>query len=95
MHYYVYILSSATNVVLYVGVTNDLLRRVAEHRTHWDPKSFTARYDVTKLVYFEATESVQSAIGREKQLKSWSRAKKNALVSDKNPGWADLYPTLF
>ena len=95
MRYYVYILSSATNVVLYVGVTNHLPRRVAEHRAHLDPKSFTARYDVTKLVYFEATESVRSAIGREKQLKSWSRAKKNALVSAQNPGWADLYSTLF
>mgnify|MGYP003291474136 CR=1 FL=1 len=91
MNYYVYILANATNVTVYTGVTNDLLRRVYEHRSHADFKSFTAKYNVTKLVYFESTTDVNSAIAREKQIKSWSRAKKNALIESKNPLWEDLY----
>ena len=92
--YYAYILADATNVSTYTGVTRDLARRVAQHRAHADPASYTARYDITKLVYFEATPSIQSAIAREKQIKSWSRKRKNALVNRRNPGWTDLYPTL-
>ncbi len=90
MAYFVYLLTNATNVVLYTGVTNDLERRLAEHRAGLDPDGFTARYHVHKLVYFEETNSVSDAIAREKQIKSWSRAKKNALVERKNPGWEDL-----
>ena len=91
MQYYVYILSNATNVAIYIGVTNDLIRRIYEHRNHADPKSFTARYNISKLVYYEETPDVRAAIEREKQLKSWSRARKNELIASKNPTWADLY----
>ena len=73
MDYFVYILTNRTNVVLYTGVTNDLERRLWEHRSHADPNSFTARYQVHKPVYFETTPDIQSAIAREKQIKSWSR----------------------
>ena len=92
--YYVYILANATNVAIYTGVTRDLVRRVAQHRAHADPDSYTARYNIIKLVYFEATPSVTAAIQLEKQIKSWSRRKKNALVERKNPNWEDLYDTL-
>ena len=91
MNYYVYILANNTNVAIYVGVTRDLVRRVYEHRNHLDPKSYTAKYDIRKLVYFEQTTDVRVAIEREKQIKSWSRAKKNALVETMNPQWEDLY----
>ena len=94
MHYYVYILSSDTNVTIYTGVTNDLYRRVYEHRNELDADSFTARYKVHKLVYFEETTDVKAAIAREKQIKSWSRAKKNKLVESMNPKWQDLYNTI-
>ena len=94
MTYYVYILASDTNVTLYTGVTRDLVRRVYEHRHHSDPGSFTARYNVKKLVYFEQTTDVKAALEREKQIKGYRRAKKNALIDDMNPMWTDLYPTL-
>ena len=94
MTYYVYILANVTNVTIYTGVTNDLVRRVYEHKAHADPKSFTAKYDVNKLVYFEQTSDVRAALEREKQIKSWKRAKKNALVESMNPRWEDLYPTV-
>ena len=94
MTYYVYILSNSTNVAVYTGVTKDLIRRVYEHKHNLDPESFTAKYNIHKLVYFESTTDVYSAISREKQIKSWSRAKKNALVQSVNPAWADLYPAL-
>ena len=94
MTYYVYILSSSTNVTIYTGVTNDLIRRVYEHRHEADPHSFTAQYKVHKLVYFEETPDVRVALEREKQIKSWKRAKKNALVETLNPTWQDLYPEL-
>ena len=94
MNAYVYILTNRTNSVLYVGVTADLLRRIYEHKEHLDLKSFTARYNVTKLVYFEATEDVRSALEREKQIKSWKRARKDALVESQNPTWEDQYPTI-
>ena len=91
---YIYILASDTNVTLYTGVTNDLIRRVHEHKTHADPKSFTARYNVTKLVYFEETPEIRAALEREKQIKSWSRKRKNELVRSMNPEWTDLYEQL-
>ena len=94
MNYYVYILANATNVTVYTGVTNDLPRRVYEHRSHADPESFTAKYNVNKLVYFEDTGDVTSAIAREKQIKSWSRARKNKLIESKNPRWDDLYESI-
>jgi len=94
MSYYVYIMANVTNVAIYTGVTNDLIRRVHEHKTDADPRGFTARYGVHKLVYFEETGDVYAAISREKQLKSWSRKRKNLLIESKNPDWHDLYSTL-
>ena len=93
MSYYVYILASATNYTVYIGVTRDLVRRVYEHKNHLDPDSFTSKYDVHKLVYFEQTSDVRAALEREKQLKGW-RSKKNALIESVNPEWRDLYPDL-
>ncbi len=69
MQYYVYILANATNAVVYVGVTNDLIRRIHEHKAHIDPDSFTARYRVDRLVYYEPLGSAEAAIDREKQIK--------------------------
>ena len=87
--YFVYILSSNNNKVLYVGITNDLVRRVYEHKQKIID-GFTKKYNVHKLVYFEHTNDVYSAISREKQLKKWSRVKKNTLISRQNPNWTDL-----
>ena len=91
MQYYVYLLANATNAVIYVGVTNDLVRRVFEHKSQIDPNSFTARYRVDRLGYYEAHGSIETAIQREKQIKGWNRGRKNALVASMNPGWVDLY----
>ena len=87
--YYVYCLTNQNHRVMYVGVTNDLARRVYEHR-HKLVEGFTAKYNVSKLVYFEVTSDVTSAITREKQIKGWIRARKNALVTSSNPTWRDL-----
>ena len=92
--YYVYILANSTNTVIYTGVTNDLRRRIYEHREHLDPDSFTAKYNVTRLVYFDSTPDVTAAIEREKQIKGWNRKRKNKLVASMNPEWIDLYDTL-
>ncbi len=89
MEYYVYILTNKHGNVMYVGMTNDLERRLNEHRSG-AIAGFTKRYNVHKLVYFESTCDVNEAITREKQIKSWSRAKKNALVKSANPSWQDL-----
>lgn len=94
MEYYVYIMSSTSNYTIYTGVTNNLVRRVYEHRTGADPDGFTTKYAVKKLVYYESTHDVLSAIEREKQIKSWSRTKKNTLIAGINPAWRDLYPEL-
>ena len=88
--YYVYILANATNVTLYTGVTGNLERRLWEHKIHADPHSFTAKYNVTKLVYYESTSDVKSALEREKQIKSWNRRRKNELIQTMNPFWKDL-----
>ena len=88
--YYVYILTNYTKKVLYTGVTNDLIRRVYEHRNHL-VKGFTNKYNVTKLVYFEATDDIEGAIAREKQIKAGSRQKKINLINSLNPNWNDLY----
>ena len=93
--YFVYLLTNVTNVVLYTGVTSDLPGRVYEHKNALDPKSFTARYGVHKLVYYESYSDVRAAIEREKQIKGWNRRRKNALVESMNPEWKDLYETLF
>ena len=86
--YYVYIMSSHRGT-LYTGVTNDLMRRVYEHRNKLI-EGFTKRYNVSKLVYYEATEAIESAIVREKQIKGWLRSKKVALIESANPYWVDL-----
>jgi putative endonuclease len=87
--YFVYILTNKSNRVLYVGVTNNLERRMYEHRNKM-VDGFTKRYNLTKLVYFEETSDVRSAIEREKQLKNWHRDWKIKLISDSNPEWKDL-----
>jgi putative endonuclease len=86
--YYVYIMSNASRT-LYVGVTNDLEHRVLQHKSKRQP-GFTARYNVTKLVFYEDTNDIRVAIAREKQIKGWLRVKKIALVDSMNPGWLDL-----
>ena len=91
MQYYVYILTNEHNTVLYTGITNDLMRRVYEHKNHLDKGSFTAQYNIEKLVYFEVTSNVKAAIEREKQIKGWNRKRKNKLIESKNPNWDDLY----
>ena len=87
--YFVYILSNWDDFVLYIGVTGNLPRRLYEHRSGL-VAGFTRKYNVHKLVYYEHTNDVYSAISREKQLKKWSRAKKNILISRMNPQWKDL-----
>ena len=94
MLYYVYMMTNKNNRVLYTGVTGNLVKRAYEHRAHLDPDSFTAKYKVTKLVYYEATSDVKSAIEREKQIKTWNRERKNKLVESMNPEWVDLYPSI-
>lgn len=91
--YYVYILTNKSNSVMYIGVTNDIARRIYEHRNHM-VAGFTDKYHVTKLVYVETVSDVRDAIQREKQLKGWTRAKKNALVESANPNWRDLWETI-
>ena len=87
--YYVYIMANQSNSVIYIGVTNNLERRVYEHKHHFID-GFTHRYNVEKLVYFEMTSDVNAAIAREKQLKKWSRTKKNHLIEKMNPNWEEL-----
>ena len=87
--YYVYILTNWKHKVMYVGVTNDLNKRLYQHQ-HQLCDGFTKKYNVNKLVYYEVTESIESAIVREKQLKGWRREKKNLLVESVNPTWQEL-----
>lgn len=87
--YYVYIIVNKNNTVMYVGITNNLERRMYEHK-HKMIKGFTKKYNVDKLVYFEHSNDVVEAIAREKKIKSWVRKKKNALVEQYNPKWDDL-----
>ena len=86
--YYVYIMTNKSKT-LYTGVTNNLKRRVYEHKHKLVP-GFTSKYNITQLVYFETTPDVRSAIAREKQIKGWLRAKKIALIDSANPKWQDL-----
>ena len=87
--YFVYILTNWNHKVMYIGVTNDLHKRMYQH-TNKLIDGFTKKYNVNKLVYYEATEDIRSAIAREKQLKGWIRKKKNNLVTATNPEWKDL-----
>jgi len=87
--YYVYILTNQNHTTLYTGVTNDLLRRVVEHK-HGINKSFSHRYNINKLVYYEIYPDIRSAINREKQIKSGPRRRKLQLINELNPDWDDL-----
>ena len=89
-NYYVYILASKRNGTLYIGVTNNLKRRIYEHKRKIQ-ESFTNKYGVDKLVWHEHTQDIESAIGREKQLKNWERKWKLELIEKTNPMWKDLY----
>jgi len=89
--YYVYILSSKRNGTLYIGVTNDLFNRSFQHKLKQNPDSFTAKYNVNKLVYFEEYQYIQDAILRETQLKKWNRQWKIRLIEENNPTWRDLF----
>ena len=91
--YYVYILASRISGTLYIGVTNDLVRRVGEHKLKI-AESFTKKHEVSRLVYFEVFDQIEHAIQREKRLKKWPRAWKISLVEKQNPDWIDLYPEI-
>ena len=91
MNYYVYRLTNPSYTVLYTGVTSNLVKRVYEHKNHLDPESFTAKYNAVNLIYYECTSDIESAIAREKQIKNWSRKKKDMLIDIMNPDRKDLY----
>jgi len=88
-------LTNWNNKVLYIGVTNNLLRRVQEHKDKKAKNSFTSKYNLNKLVYYEYFDSIETAISREKELKKWRREKKDDLVNELNPQWKELYDSLF
>lgn len=87
----VYIMANKNNTTVYTGVTSDLFVRVTEHKRRLHKGSFTDRYNLSKLVYFELFHSIEEAIAREKQIKAGSRKKKDQLIASKNPNWIDLY----
>jgi putative endonuclease len=91
--FWVYILASGLGGTLYIGVTNNLVRRVYEHRNDAVP-GFTSKYQVHRLVYYEQFSDIENAIKREKHLKKWSRAWKVQLIEQSNPNWVDLYPSI-
>jgi putative endonuclease len=91
--YFVYIMANRGRTTLYIGVTNSLMRRVSEHRAGEIP-GFSQRYNTNRLMYYEQFNDVRDAIAREKQLKGWSRTKKEALINGLNPRWADLGVTV-
>ena len=90
-NYYVYILASKRNGTLYIGVTNNLLNRSFQHKTKENKNSFTAKYNVNRLVYCEVFSEISTAIAREKQLKNWRREWKIKLIEEENPTWRDLF----
>jgi putative endonuclease len=91
--YFIYIMASKKNGTLYIGVTNDLIRRVWQHKNNVH-EGFTQKYSVHRLVYFESTTDIKGAITREKQMKKWNRQWKINLIEENNPNWDDLYETL-
>ena len=93
MAYFVYIIASERHGTLYVGVTNNLIRRVYEHREKITP-GFTSKYNVNRLVWFDQTDSIEAAIQHEKRLKHWQRAWKIEMIEKANPQWEDLYLSL-
>ena len=90
MEGYIYIMASKNNRVLYTGSTRNLIKRVWEHKNKVSEKSFTARYNVIKLVYYERYDSIAEAVGRESQIKAGSRKKKESLIKQDNPNFVDL-----
>jgi len=92
--YYVYILANKKNGTLYIGVTNDLMRRIGEHKSGFI-EGFTKKYNIKNLVYFEIYNTINEAIIREKRLKMWNRDWKISLIEKMNPDWNDLYNDLF
>ncbi len=91
--YYVYIMSTYNNAVIYIGVTNNLVRRVNQHKNK-QIEGYTSRYNVTKLVYYEEYDDINKAITREKQIKGITRERKNKLIFQQNPKWIDLSKNL-
>ena len=89
-NYYIYIITNKTEKVLYIGVTNNLERRIYEHKNKTVP-GFTQKYNINKLIYFEHFDNINDAIKREKQLKKWNRKWKEELINKNNPKWNDLY----
>ncbi|HRX63847.1 MAG TPA: GIY-YIG nuclease family protein [Candidatus Absconditabacterales bacterium] len=92
-NYYTYILSTKYNKMLYIGVTNNLVRRIYEHKNKL-VKGFTAKYNIDKLVYYEETGDINIALNREKELKGWLRSRKDDLINKINPNWDDLYENI-
>jgi putative endonuclease len=92
---YVYMMTNMHHTVLYVGVTSDIIGRVYQHKDHTYKSSFTDRYNVEKLVYYEFFDGIEDAITREKQIKKYRREKKLALINQMNPKWNDLWNELF
>lgn len=92
-YFYIYILANPTNTVTYIGITNDLVRRVWEHKNKTVP-GFTSQYHIDKLVYFEQLTEARAAIEREKQIKGWRRSKKVALIETNNHEWKDIYSSI-
>jgi putative endonuclease len=88
--FYTYILANDLNGTIYIGVTSDLEKRIKQHKTKTHEHSFTSKYGINKLVYYESTENAESAITREKQLKNWKRDWKISLIEKENPQWKDL-----
>ena len=91
----VYIVTNKRNGTLYIGVTSDLINRITDHKNNKYPNSFTAKYKLNILVYYETHDTMESAINREKQIKKWNRQWKINLIIKDNPEWKDLYETLF
>ena len=92
-HYWVYIVASGLGGTLYIGVTNDLIRRIHDQKNK-AAEGFTKKHDVDRLVYFEPFDDIENAIRREKRLKKWNRAWKIRLIEESNPNWIDLYPSI-
>lgn len=92
-HYYVYILAKRRNGTLYIGITNDLIKRIYEHKNDII-EGFTKKYRIHSLVYYEETGDINSALTREKRMKKWKRQWKIELIEKDNPEWKDLYPSL-
>jgi putative endonuclease len=90
MDSYIYITSNMNNTTIYIGVTSNIVRRIYQHKSG-EIEGFTSKYKVDKLVYYEIFDNIEDAIAREKQLKGWSRKKKNMLIEKQNPEWKDLW----